>query len=260
MTKLQIFVVVSAILLFFALHFGFDTVPPKQKSIEEQRVLQQTSTDIANLLQDAKAVLKGATKAQLLTLEQQLQIAKSDSAKIAAYEQLSSAWYQQKKPAIAGYYAEQLALLSNTEAAWSITGTTYAICVQREEADKVKSFCSQNAVKAFENATSLAPENIQHRINLALVHTSNPPPDMPMKGIMMLLDLNKKHPDNVLILTNLARLGMQTGQYEKAAGRLERAMAINPTDKKIVCMLSDAYQQLGRKQEALAMAKRCQSK
>ena len=259
MTKLQIFVVLSAILLFFALYFGFDTVPPKQKSIEEQRVLQQTSTDISNLLLDAKQDIKGATKAQLLALEQQLQIAESDTAKVGAYKRLSSAWYQQKKPAIAGYYAQKLAELEQGEEAWSITGTTYAICVQREEAEKVKNFCSKRAVEAFENASSLAPNNIQHRVNLALVHTSNPPQDMPMKGIMMLLDLNKKYPDDVLILTNLARLGMQTGQYDKAAGRLERALTVAPNNRKVMCMLADAYEQLGRKQEALAMVQQCQN-
>lgn len=259
MTKLQIFVVLSAILLFFALYFGFDTVPPKQKSIEAQRVLQQTSTDIGNLLLEAKRDLKGPTRAQLLSLEQQLQLAESDTAKIAAYERLSSAWYQQQKPAIAGYYAQQLADLANTEQAWSIAGTTYAICVQREKVEKVKTFCSKRAVESFESASSLAPDNIQHRVNLALVYTENPPQEMPMKGIMMLLDLNKKYPNDVLVLTNLARLGMQTGQYDKAVGRLERALALAPNDRNVVCMLAEVYEQLNRKQEALAMVQKCRS-
>ncbi len=259
MTKLQIFVVLSAIFLFFALYFGFDTVPPKQKSIEKSRALAQTSTDINNLLLDAKQEISTSSATNLLIFEQQLELATTDSAKVKAYEQLSSAWYQNKQPAIAGYYAEQLAEIDKGEQAWSIAGTTYAICVQREQKEKVKDFCTQRAVKAFENASSLSPEDVQHKLNLATVYTEQPPANNPMKGILMLLDLNKRYPDNVPVLLNLAKQGMRTGQYDKAAGRLEKAYSLAPENAKVVCMLAQIYEELNKKQEAQAMAKQCET-
>ncbi len=259
MTKLQIFVVLSAIFLFFALYFGFDTVPPKQKSIEKSRALAQTSTDISNLLLEAKEDISTSVATNLLVLEQQLGLAETDSAKVNAYERLSSAWYQQKQAAIAGYYAEQLAEIDKGEEAWSIAGTTYAICVQREEEQKVKDFCRQHAVTAFENASSLNSKNVQHRLNLASVYAEHPPANNPMKGILMMLDLNKQYPDNVLVLINIARQGMRTGQYDKAAARLEKAYSLDAENANVVCMLSQVYEQLNKTQEAEAMLKQCQA-
>lgn len=259
MTKLQIFVVLSAILLFFALYFGFDTVPSEQKSIEATRVSAQTSTTITNLLREAKQdIAKSATAATLRVLEQQVELAENDSAKIAAFEALSSAWYKQEEVAIAGFYAQELASIGQSETAWSIAGTTYAICVQRDEREKVKQFCRDRAVESFESAISLNPSSVQHQLNLALVYTEHPPQENPMKGILMMLDLNKKNPDDVLVLFNLARLGMQTGQYEKAANRLERAYSLAPEKIEIACMLAEAYQKLNRTQDAESMAAKCQ--
>ena len=55
MSKLQLIVVASAVVLFFGLYFGVDTKPRKQKDVEKTRSLASESADINVLLRDAKA-------------------------------------------------------------------------------------------------------------------------------------------------------------------------------------------------------------
>ena len=128
----------------------------------------------------------------------------------------------------------KVAELENTEQAWSIAGTTMTLGLKNADQEKIKKFCSKNAIKAFENAISMDPENVQHRTNLAICYAEYPSQDNPMQGIMMLLDLNKKHPDNVGVLITLARFGMQTGQFEKVQGRLQKVLSLEPDNLSLI--------------------------
>jgi len=258
MTKLQLSVILSAIALFFALYFGCDTKPPEQEAIERSRSLAIESTDISTLRSEARKTLSPAAASNILVLEQQLEGITTDSNKVAALEELSSAWFSAGHPAIAGYYAEEIANITGTEEAWSIAGTTYAIGAQRAEDTKVRSFSSNRAIQALENAISLNPQNTQHKVNLALVYAEDPPQDNPMRGVQMLLDLNQKEPENVFVLLALARLAIRTGQYERAATRLETILQQEPSNAQAICLLADVYQNLGRA-EAQTVQERCAS-
>ena len=71
-----------------------------------------------------------------------------------------------------------------------------------------------------------------------------------MKGILQLIELNKENPDNPIILTNLGRLAIQTGQYEKAIQCLESALIIEPTNRNANCLLAKAYEAVGNKEKS----------
>jgi cytochrome c-type biogenesis protein CcmH/NrfG len=107
-----------------------------------------------------------------------------------------------------------------------------------EKEEKVIEFCANRAIQAFENAISLDPSDITNKVNLAVCYAERPPQNNPMKGILMLIDLNKKHPENVPTLSTLGRLGIQTGQFEKAVARLELALQIEPKNIKVNCLLA----------------------
>ena len=94
---------------------------------------------------------------------------------------------------------------------------------------------------AFQNAASLNPTNIEHTINLALCYTENPPADNPMKGTLLLLNLEKANSGNIPVNIQLARLGIKTGQFDKAIARLEKILAKEPDNKRAVCLLAEAY-------------------
>lgn len=257
LNRTQLLTVGAAILLFGVLYFGCDTKPVTQKAIEKERALAVESTNIEALLLEAKATLPSATATNILALEKQMEDATADSIRTNALKELSREWYQAKHPAIAAFYAEKVAESSSTEDAWSIAGTTYTICLQRSELEKVREFCTNRAVSAFESAISLNPDNVAHQTNLALVYTENPPQANPMKGILMLVDLNKKHPQNIGVLNNLGRLAMKTGQFAKAVERFGQALELEPDNRDAVCMISQAYGELGEITSAEKFAAKC---
>jgi tetratricopeptide (TPR) repeat protein len=257
MNRAQWISIFSAVALFAMLYFGFSTTPGKHKNIEKQRALAAVSTDINSLLTDAKQGMPAQQSASILALESELNSLGTDSAKAEVYKRLSSLWYSYEKPAIAGFYAEKTAELIGGEEAWSIAGTTYSICLQKEQAGKVKAFCSQKAVQCLENAASINPGNPQHKINLALVYAEDPPQDNPMKGVLMLIELNKQYPENVPLLTQLGRLAIKTGQFDKAVQRLEQALSLEPENPSANCLIVKAYEGAGNEPKAAEFRPKC---
>lgn len=259
MSRQQLYTVGAALALFFGLYFGCNTKPKKQQIVEKTRSLTLESTDVQSLIRNGKDSLSIAEKSEILALEKDLKAANSDADKVEQFKLLSRKWYQFANAAVAGHYAEEIAKIENTEEAWSIAGTTYSIAVQRASVEKNKKFCAARAIQAFENAISINPTNTDHQVNLALCYTEYPLKDNPMKGIQMLLDLNKKEPDNVSVLNTLARLGLQTGQFEKAAKRLERVLSLDANNQKATCLLAQAYQGLGNAEKAASFNNKCQA-
>jgi len=257
MTRTQIYVVLAAVICFSLLYFGFDTKTKNHDQIEQKRALNAASTDIRVLLKEAKSQLEPGQLASIQSFEQAIEASTTPEDKVQNLKLLSGAWFEMEKPAIAGFYAAEIAGILEDESSWSIAGTTYGIGLQRASSEKEKDFCLENSVAAFEKAISINPQNIDHKINLAVCYTDYPPKDNPMKGILMLIDLNKKNPDNVGVLTNLGRLGIQTGQFEKAIGRLERVIELSPTHTKAYCLLVDAYQGAGKQAKATEAADKC---
>jgi tetratricopeptide (TPR) repeat protein len=257
MTKLQYLVVGSAVALFLVLYLACETKPPKQSLVEKSRLAQAELIDINDLIRQAHDQLPPTQLGTLQVLEQELSTAESDTGKVSILQRLSGQWYNSNQAAIAGYYAEEAAQLSNTEEAWSITGTTYSICVQREEDSQVRAYCNQHAVSAYQNAISLNPEEVSHKVNLALAYTELPPENEPMKGVLMLRELQEQYPQNVSVLNTLARLGIKTGQFDRALQRLEQAQAIDPDNTNTICLLSQAYAGLGNTEQAAAFAEQC---
>jgi Flp pilus assembly protein TadD len=257
MTKVQWRIITAAAGLFGLLFWGFDTKPDKHISVEKQRALSATSTDVGVLLEEAKKGLSAQQMSVIMALELETEQASADSVKSNRFKRLSSAWYEYENPAIAGYFAEKAAEIENSEEAWSISGTTYSICLQKEKSPKIRSYCTERAVQALEKATSLNPSNLQHKINLALVYAENPPPNNPMKGVLMLVDLNKTNPKNASVLTQLGRLAIKTSQYDKAVERLQGALAVEPENTLANCLLVKAYRGLGDEMKAKEFESKC---
>ncbi len=259
MSKGQLLVLSFAGLLFLLLYFGFDTKPKAQKEIERVRTLTAESTDINSLLLTAKKNLKEEEASEILLAETKLSEAnKNKTDKTEAFKALSSAWYKINRFAIAGFYAQQVAEQESTDEAWSIAGATYNRGMNLETEEKVIDYCTSRAKQAFENAISLNPSNVDHRVNLATCYVEDKK-NPPMKGVAMLMDLNKQYPENVTVLISLGRFGLMSKQYDKAAGRLENALQFAPENIKVNCLLAQAYESLGEKEKAKTFKDICQS-
>jgi tetratricopeptide (TPR) repeat protein len=259
MTKMQYLVVGSVLGLFLVLYLGCETKPPGQGQVEKTRILEAEVTDVNLLIRAAHDQIPPDQMSTIQAIQQELVKATQDSVRIELLKQLSGRWYDNNQPAIAGHYAQEIAELEPSEQAWSIAGTTYAICVQKSEDQKVKTFCNQRAIRAFENAISLDPNNVKNQVNLALTYTEMPPANEPMKGVMMLRELEQAFPTSTLVLNSLARLAIRTGQYEKAVQRLEQALQLEANNKNTICLLAQAYAGAGNQAQASAYEQRCRA-
>lgn len=256
MNRTQKFSILAALVLFAILYFGFDTKAKKQKEIEKTRSFGAEMTGGQALINAAKKELDAAKLGELELLELK-STSGPDSVRLNFMKQLAGRWYSWKRADISGHYALQIAEAENTEESWSLSGTTFSLCLQQQTAKERVDFCRRRAISSFENVISMAPENPEHRVNLAMVYANHPDPEEPMKGIQMLLGMNKEYPENVLVLKTLAKFGIQTGQFEKALGRLEKAKKFDEGDREIDCLLAEVHERLGNKEKAVVHSNIC---
>ncbi len=257
----QALYIVGAIALTGLLYFGFDTKPSTQKALEKSRALTTKEFDIASLEKEVRPQLKEEETVYLETLEAQLQHVDQDSQRLHLQKQLSGFWFSLGEPILAGMYARMVAETDKSASSWSIAGTTYAAALANKEiGDKKLSFARDEALECFENAISLEPRVVDHRINQALCYIEAPLPDTPMKGIQMLAQLARDYPDSPLPPFHLARLALRTGQYERATERIEQALRLDPKSGKTACLAIEIYTSLGQADKADKLKSLCATK
>ena len=247
----QTYYILGAVVLLALLFFGFDTKPSAQKAIEKSRVLNTPSFDIRVLQSAAKTKLDPEQLSFIETIESQVQFATVDTVKLNYLKQLSGYWFQLGKPLIAGYYARQIAESEETALSWSITGTTFAAAVSNDSiTEQDKLIAREQAIAAFENAISIEPSVIEHRVNQALMYIEVPDAAQPMKGVQMLAALAAEHPDSALPAYHLARLALRTGQVDRAKERIEQVLSIDSTNARTACLAVDIYRQAADSEKA----------
>lgn len=257
MNKAQILAAFTALLLFCGLYFGFDTKNNNQKTAARSQALQVESTGSEALVADAKTKVTPAQATEIAALEQQAAVAPDSMAKLAALKSLSAFWYRTQQLAVAGVFAEQVADIERSDSAWSVAGGTFFNGLVGSQDPTIRAFCAERAIKAFENATSLNPARVEHRVNLALVYAESPPADNPMQAVLMLRDLEKQHPEEAAVYNALGRLAIKTGQWERAIERLEKSWALNKNNPNTPCLLAKAYEGAGQMDKMAGFAKLC---
>ncbi len=230
----QIVAIIVAVVIAAVLLFSFDISKP---GLENTSIVE-SEFSISDETVLKKAYEKLSSQDQVTrSLRIQLDSQNEDDFDVEIAKKLSSRWYQAGDLSVSGYYARLVAEKENSAGAWGIAGATYFAGLKNAKEDKTKTYCLEQAIRCFQSAISLDSENIDYRTNLALCHVESPPKENPMKGIMMLIDLNKTNPNDVGVLFQLARLGVQTGQYEKAFGRLNKILSIDSKHKKSHCLM-----------------------
>ena len=252
MNRQQYIAIGAALVLFLAMYFGCETRPAQVRNLEKSRSLSLEVTGIENLMQEARKKVSASDLASLDALTSSMA---NDS--LATLEMLSSKWYELGQAAIAGHYAEQLADIRKDESSWSIAGTTYLLGLKSATDEKTRQYCKAKALSAFEKAISLNPGNVDHKINKALCFVELPDEGNPMQGILQLRELNQKHPDNVNVMVQLARLALKTNQLERAKERLQQALEREPDNKTANCLMVETLDALGDKVNAAKYRERC---
>lgn len=259
MTKIQKVTIGTFLALFAVLYFGLDTKPSGHSEIEKSRALKMTTTDVSILKREAFGKLTDVQKGKVELLQAQLANVQDSIQNISFLKELSGAWYEFGFLSIAGDYAEQVADIENTDEAWGIAATTYSIGIGKSQSEKEGQFCKEKAMNAFDVAISLDDNRVIHQVNKAVTLAEHPDSDNPMKGILQLLDLNKRFPDNVSVLNQLARLGLKTNQIDKARERLKKALSLQPENLTANCLMAEVLSRSNESAEAEKYKIRCQN-
>jgi tetratricopeptide (TPR) repeat protein len=256
--KSQLTAVLSALILVVILYFGFEYKPNKIIGLEKLRSKNIESTGIENLILQARESLSLEDMKVLEDLRSAVDKSPEGDQKIENTKLYSSKWFEVGYPIISAFYAEEVAKAENSSDSWAISGTSYILGMKQSESEKEKDFAFNRAVSSFEKAISLDPENLNHKINLALVFVEKPLPDQPMKGIMMLRDLNSKYPENVSVIVQLARLAVKTGQWDRAQERLNEALSLDSENLQAVCLMAEVLTEKNNKTEAQVFIDKCE--
>ncbi len=259
MKSKQWLLVFGVISLFLLLYFGCDTQNKKQRELEKSRALNLEATSPQFIIRGAKQDIGLARASEVELLEQELSAIEEDSLKINTLKTLASKWYENGQGIASGIYAQQIAEIENTETAWSIAGTTFALGLKQTDIEKNRQFAFSRSIKAFENAKSINPENIDHSLNLAIAYTEFPPKDNPMQGILMLRELNQQFPESAKVLNQLGRLSIKTGQWDNAKKRLQQAYEKDSNNPTTLCLLAQVYTELQEASLASEFNERCKN-
>lgn len=257
MSKPHYAALAAAGLLFLGLYFGLKTTPPSWEVKQQSRKLRGQQVSVDRLVEAAKSQLTLEERAALSVLEHKAQTAANDLERVEHLKTLSGWWYARGQWGIAGALAEEVAALASTDSAWSVAGVTYYQALQREKDSRKRNYYAERAIRAFESAASLAPDQPEHRVNVALVYAEDPPAENPMKAVQMLRDLERQYPQSAAVYNALGRLALKTGQWERAIERLEKALALDPQNPHTPCLLVKAYTNAGYTDKAEALANRC---
>jgi tetratricopeptide (TPR) repeat protein len=242
--KTQLITILTFLILLIGSYYGCETKSKNQKVLEKSRAINFEKVSPRNLIKSEKDKLDSEAIALISTIEAQLKQSNADSLqKNDALERLASSWFSLGSPAVSGIYAEEIAKIKENADAWGIAGTTYLLCLKSADNTDTKDFCFNRSVKALEKAISYDPQNVDHQINLALCYVEKPLEENPMKGIMMLLELNRSNPDNVPVLLQIGKLALQTNQVDKAIGRFESVLKLDAENIEAHCYLADLYGQ-----------------
>lgn len=247
--------VALSLILFVVLGFLCPTKSTEQKMIEDARKMKGSKISIPNIERQSFASLTPAQKEEMRLLYQQIK--EEDSLNIQLYKQIAGKWFTFASPEMSGVFAEKIARFEDADSSWAIAGSTFFMALKNMEESPLKEYCLERSIDNYENAISLSPSNMDYKISRAQIEVDYPPKDNPMKGIQFLLELNRKFPENPKINMRLAQLGMQTGQWGKAAERLTKVLNVEQDNVSAHCLLTEVLLKLGDVERSRIHAAKC---
>jgi tetratricopeptide (TPR) repeat protein len=146
----------------------------------------------------------------------------------------------------AAWFADTAAAFYNTPAAWRKAGEAYYQAYTFAVDEQKQQQLAGRAQYYLGKVLQQEPGNLEVKCQLAMTYLSS----APMQGVTLLREVLDADPKNQTALFNLGMLAIQSGQYERAAGRLEELLAVNPAHTQGRLLLGVAYMNLGRKRQA----------
>jgi len=99
----------------------------------------------------------------------------------------------------------------------------------------------------FEKVLQRQPDDFDVKVKLGLTTVRS---SSPMKGVMMIREVIEKDPTNTQAIMALGQLAIQSNQFDKAVGRFESLLRIEPNNEYAKFYLAVSFQSLGKSKAA----------
>jgi len=235
LSKLQLGVLTSSLVLLLSLvvlgQMGYTVPSTKKGETSEEQPKELLTEEI--VLAEARNLLDSTQTVWLADLDKEKAQAGTTTKEAEVLKLISRTWFEYGNYIVSGYYARKVAELLDSGESWGIAGTTYGMGFKTSQKNDEKILAARQAISALQKAQELEPDTLQHALNEGLMYLELSAVDatvMPMKGVRMLQDLDKKYPENVMVNMTLARLSVtRSGDLAKAKPRLENVLTIAET-------------------------------
>lgn len=253
MTPGQIALSISSIALVGVLYFFVPTTAKKEVKPSTEAAVTKS---IEHSAFDLAAYKTAKTSSLPEDIQSQVKELEKETSSKEALLQLNELYIQNKLPLLACETIKAIAENSGSDADWNKAGDAYMAVSMIEEKDAALAhYAMEASISAYKKASEINPENIDYKISLASAIMELG--EEVMQGVQILLGIIEKNPDHIPANLILGRYGIISGQYDKAIQRLEKVVKLDPTNTEAYFYLAEAYNGIGRKQDAIETFEQC---
>ncbi len=258
--------IVVAIALVIVLYMSGNTIPPPKAKVSEMQrpgsggavsggPAKVAAASFDSILVGASRSVSKNIKDSVLAIEHKLDGAQDPVIKSGLYMQLSRVWEHAGRLPVAAYYSSKSARLENSEKKLTFAGQFFLQLMENESSSSVQAWEAAEAVSCLEQSLKLNPDNEDTKLALATGYIEGT--GEPMRGVQILLAIVREKPDDIPANMLLGRMAIQSGQYDKAIGRYETVLKLEPENKEALYFLAQASEGKGDKKRAIELLEKC---
>ncbi len=247
MSRLQLLLVGAVLILGISIFlFGEMTV---LKPAGETEAVQEQPMDAEMLLLMSRSGLNAQEQDKLTAIEKALDTVTNASQREALAQSLAAFWETKNDWAAAAVWYEKAAVAGKNATGHALAGTRFLAAADMVGDSTLLNYLHAAAIRNFEAASQLAPENLDFAADLG--HALTIGTAAPMQGIQKLLGIVKQEPKHLKANFHLAQLAIRSNQYDKAAKRFEDILSWYPAFADAYLGLGEAYYKLGDTEKAV---------
>ncbi len=242
---------ISLLLVYFG-HFGNHDLAKKGSESAEmttaQNQIPQSSwpevenTAIQHLSDTARLVLTSIT----------------DDIKLNALQEKAEFWRKNKHFDLYGHYLAEKSKLEKSEKSLTFAIPMLIEILQQETHPAVKSLIADDILSLCKlgNDFFSTSGNWEYSEAIALIEGKNET----MQGVQKLLAITRENPKDLESNLMLAKLAIESGQYEKSIDRLQKLLKYYPENTEAMFFLAESYKSSGQIDEAKRWFEKCKKK
>jgi len=172
------------------------------------------------------------------------------TAMVPALEALADAWREHKQPLPTVYYRALAAGLDKSPEKLTFAGRSALAVLETPDVSPAgRLWAAQTAIALLSKAVEARPDVDTLQLALAVAYIDGT--GETMQGVQQLLAITRTQPQHIPANLLLGRLAVQSGQWDKAAGRFQTVLGQEPTNVEALLGLADVYRGQGQKERAI---------